>query len=160
MDERKYSVNWGEAIVPGMAFVFGLAFFFQTRNAPPTVLYWPIIAASLTGILWILIIFRFVVVKTKEAVAAAPKGLAAKMREAKKPGVVFLCATAYLAALPYLGFFICNFMFMLTVFRGLGGRKWVQNVLVALGLTVFLHLILIVLMKMNLPRLDIGWLAI
>lgn len=160
MGERKYKVNWGEAIVPGIALAFGMAFFLQTRDAPPAVMYWPVIAAVLTGILGILIIFRFVVGTTREAVAVAPKGMAAKMREAKKPGVVFLCSTAYLAALPYVGFSICNILFMLAVFRGLGGRKWVLNIFVALGLTIFLHLILIVLMKMNMPRLDIGWLMI
>jgi len=160
MDRHKYRVNWGEAIVPGLALAFGMAFFFQTRDAPRTVMYWPLIAASLTAILGILIFFRFIVVKTKEPVPTAPKGIATRMREAKKPGVVFLGATAYLVILPCLGFSICNFLFMLTVCHGLGSRKWVQNVFVALGVTVFLHLILIVLMKMNLPRLDIGWLTI
>ncbi len=160
MGERKYRINWGETIIPGLALAFGMAFFFQTRDAPPTVMYWPLIAASLTALLGILIFFRFIVVKTEEPVSTAPKGIETRMREAKKMGVVFLGATAYLASLSYLGFSICNFLFMLAVCHGLGGRKWVHNVFVALGVTVFLHLILIVLMKMNLPRLDLGWLMI
>jgi hypothetical protein len=161
MEERKHNkIDWGEAIVPGLALAFGLAFFFQTRNAPAAVLYWPMIAAFLTGLLGIPIVLRFVVGKSKTPVSQSPKGLASRIREARKPGLVLLSAVSYLAILPYLGFSLCNFLFILVVSRGLGSRKWVQNVFVALGLTVFLHLVLIVLMKMNLPRLPIGPLTI
>jgi hypothetical protein len=65
-----------------------------------------------------------------------------------------------LLLISHLGFTLTNFTFMLVVFRGLGGRRWGQNLAVAAGIAIFLHLALVVLMKQELPRLTIGGLTI
>ncbi len=45
---------------------------------------------------------------------------------------------------------------MILIFRLLGSKKWVQNIVVALVITLFLHLALVIFLKMSLPQLSIG----
>jgi hypothetical protein len=58
--------------------------------------------------------------------------------------------------MPSLGFAISSLLFLTLLFRLLGGRSWLVNGLVALAMTAFLYVAMIVLMQMALPRLEIG----
>lgn len=160
MERRQRRIDWGEAVVPGLVLVFGLAYFFQTRDASWAVLYWPLIVAVLTGILLLGVVFKFVIIRVEEKQEEAGPGFKARLLGSKKSGLIFLGSVGYVCAVPFIGFSLSNFIFMQVIFRGLGSKKWIMNILTALGLTVFLHVVLIVLMKLSLPQLMIGPLTI
>ena len=76
-------------------------------------------------------------------------------------GVFIFCATiVYLLLMPYLGFSLSNFLLLLIVFRGLGGHSWIKNASIAFGITLFLHIALIVFMQLSIPRLTMGGISI
>lgn len=148
-------INWGEAVIPILTLLFGGAFLLQTLDAPRVAIFWPAIIGSLTCVLWLAVVVKFVV--SKETVSENGKKLDAKqiVSDFKRPGLVLLGSFGYLFALPWLGFTLSNFVFMLIIFRGLGSTKWLNNVLIALGIAIFLHIALIVIMQLSLPRLDL-----
>lgn len=147
------TVNRGELVVPGIALVFTAAFFWQTYAGPRKALYWPIIVAVVFGLFWVLAVAKFIFAQPVAPVEKKSGGLQARY------GRAFLIgggSIVYVILVPYLGFTISSFLFMLAVFRGLGSRRWVMNILVGAGIAAFLHVALIVLMKMTLPQLHLG----
>lgn len=148
-------INWGEAVVPILTLLFGVAFLLQTLDAPKVAIFWPAIIGSLTCALWLAVVVKFVLLK--EAISENGKKVDAKkiFDDFKRPGLVLFGSFGYLFALPWLGFTLSNFVFMLIIFRGLGSTKWLNNVLIALGIAIFLHISLIVVMQLSLPQLDL-----
>jgi hypothetical protein len=155
MDKSRKTINWGEAVVPGVGLLFGIAYFLQVTDASWVALYWPVLIAAISGILWLMIVLTFVVSKG-EQVQRDRFSLSWLREKGRKVSLIFLASIGYLLVIPYLGFSLTNFCFMILVFRCLGSRKWAQNLVVALVITVFLHVALIVFMKMSLPQLTIG----
>jgi hypothetical protein len=155
MDKSRKTINWGEAVVPGVGLLFGIAYFLQVTDASWVALYWPVLIAAISGILWLMIVLSFVVSKG-EQVQRDRFSLSWVREKGRKVSLIFLASIGYLVVIPYLGFSLTNFCFMILVFRCLGSRKWAQNLVVALVITVFLHFALIVFMKMSLPQLSIG----
>jgi hypothetical protein len=155
MDKSRRTINWGEAVVPGIGLLFGIAYFLQVTDASWVALYWPVLIAAISGILWLMIVLSFVVSKG-EQVQRDRFSLSWVREKGRKVSLIFLASIGYLVVIPYLGFSLTNFCFMILVFRCLGSRKWAQNLVVALLITVFLHFALIVFMKMSLPQLSIG----
>lgn len=151
-------VNWGEAVVPGLALCFAMAYLYQTWDGPPGALYWPMGVAGVLAVLWIMVIVMFVVERNN----GDKEGFdwAAVKPKIARPAMILLGPAAYLAVIPFTGFSIGSFLFLLLLFRGLGGRSWVVGIAVGAGVTLFLHVTLIVLMNLSLPRLSIGGLAI
>jgi hypothetical protein len=160
MAASRRAVNWGEAIVPGIALLFGAAFFVQTWSGPSKALYWPIIVAVVFGLFWLLAVIKFIFMAPQEAASPAEKKPGGIMARYGRSMLIGGGALVYVVLVPYLGFTVGSFLFMLAIFRGLGSRKWVTNILVSAGITAFLHVALIVLMKMSLPQLQLGPLAI
>ena len=160
MAASRRAINWGELVVPGIALLFTAAFFVQTYAGPRKALYWPIIVVVVFGIFWVLAVAKFMFSPAAQRSAPAekkPGGIVARY------GRAFLVgggSVIYVILVPYLGFTVSSFLFMLAVFRGLGSRRWVMNILVGLGVAAFLHVALIVLMKMTLPQLHLGLIAI
>jgi hypothetical protein len=155
MDKSRRTINWGEALVPGIGLLFGIAYFLQVTDASWVALYWPVLIAAISGLLWFVIVFSFVFSKGEQV--RRDRVLLSWVREkGRKVSLIFLTSIGYLVVIPYLGFSLTNFCFMILVFRCLGSRKWAQNLVVALVITVFLHFALIVFMKMSLPQLSIG----
>jgi len=152
--ERK-RINWGETTVPLLALVFGIAYFLQTRDAPAIALYWPIIIAVVAGLLWIAVVVQFIFLK-RDVTRQSRTNLSEVINNSKRPGLILFGSVGYLLAVPWLGFSLSNFFFMLIIFRGLGSRRLLQNIIVAAGITAFLHIALISLMKMSLPQLNLG----
>ena len=144
-------INWGEAVIPILTLLFGLAFLLQTIDAPKVAIFWPAIVGSLTCVLWLAVVVKFVILK--ETISENGKKVDAKqiVKDFKRPGLVLFGSLGYLFALPWLGFTLSNFVFLLIIFRGLGSKKWLNNVLTALGIAIFLHISLIVIMQLSLP---------
>lgn len=155
MDKSRRTINWGEAVVPGIGLLFGIAYFLQVTDASWVALYWPVLIAAISGFLWLVIVLSFVVSKG-EQVRRDRFSISGIREKGRKVSLIFLASIGYLLVIPYLGFSLTNFCFMILVFRCLGSRKWAQNLVVALVITVFLHFALIVFMKMSLPQLSIG----
>jgi hypothetical protein len=155
MDKSRKTINWGEAVVPGIGLLFGIAYFLQVTDASWVALYWPVLIAAISGFLWLVIVLSFVFSKG-EQVRRDRFSLSWIWEKGRKVSLIFLASIGYLLVIPYLGFSLTNFCFMILVFRSLGSRKWAQNLVVALVITVFLHVALIVFMKMSLPQLSIG----
>jgi hypothetical protein len=152
---RKKSINWGESIVPLLALAFGAAYFFQTRDAPIVALYWPIIIGIVAGSLWIAVVVKFAFFK-KDVTRQTRGNLSDIIAKSHRTAIVLVCSAGYLIAVPWLGFSLSNFIFMLVLFRCLGSQRWLQNCAVALGIAVFLHVALITFMKLSLPQLNLG----
>jgi hypothetical protein len=155
MDKSRRTINWGEAVVPGIGLLFGIAYFLQVTDASWVALYWPVLIAAISGFLWLVIVLSFVISKG-EQVQPRRFSLSWVREKGRKVSLIFLASIGYLLVIPYLGFSLTNFCFMILVFRCLGSRKWAQNLVVALVITLFLHFALIVFMKMSLPQLSIG----
>jgi len=156
---RKKSINWGESIVPLLALAFGAAYFFQTRDAPGVALYWPIIIAVVAGSLWIAVVVKFVFAK-KDTISQTRSKAPNTIAKFQRPAIVLICSAGYLVAVPWLGFSLSNFIFMLVLFRCLGSQRWLQNCAVALAIATFLHVALITFMKLSLPQLNLGILVL
>jgi hypothetical protein len=141
----------GETIVPGLTLLFGLAYLIQTRDASATAMRWPYLIAAATGALWLAVVCRYVFARSETKPSAR-----FELRPSAISGIMVIAPLGYLAVMPYLGFALSTFFFLPILFRMLGGRCWIQNLLIALVLTGVLQLALIVLMHMSLPRLQVG----
>ena len=158
MEKRR--IDWGEAVVPGLALVFALAYFYQTMDGPRQALYWPIGVIILLTVLWLLVVIRFLIQPGTAAVVAREERRPDVKSRRFRTGLILLAPIVYLAIMPFTGFSIANFIFLQAMFRGLGGKSWVKNLAMGGGVAIFLHIALITLMKLNLPQLTIGSLAI
>lgn len=155
MDKPRRTINWGEAIVPGLGLLFAIAYFIQVTDASWVAVYWPVLIAIILGILWLMTLFSFLLSKG-EQVDRRHFSISWFSGKGRKVSLIFLASIGYLLAISYLGFSISNFCFMILIFRCLGSKKWVQNIVVALVITLFLHVALVVFLKMSLPQLSIG----
>jgi len=151
MNRKKVQFQLGEVLVPGLALLFVLAFLVQTRGASMTVMRWPYMMLAVTAIFWLGIVGRYIfsAAEETEKTSFAPKQLLI-------PALMVVAPILYLVAMPYLGFALSTLLFLPTLFRLLGSRSWKANLVIALIMTVALHMSMIVLMKMSLPRLEIG----
>ncbi len=152
MSTQRKQVNWGETIVPAITLLFIAAYFYQTRDASAEVLRWPLAIAILTGILWLGVLFFFLF--------APPAEESSRPFAPVKALLILLAPIVYILATTYLGFALASFLFLLIMFRCLGGISWWRNILVALIITGGLYFIMIGLMEMSLPRLDLGFILL
>ncbi len=148
----------GEAVVPAVAMIFGIAYFIQTADAPEGTLVWPAATAALTAVFLILIVLKFMIRQPKSTQPVPPAKPAP--HAIIRPILILVGPLGYLLVLPVLGFTLGNFIFMLCLFRALGGIRWMRNIIVAATIAAFLHLTLILFMKLSLPRLILGGTAI
>ncbi|MCD6471616.1 tripartite tricarboxylate transporter TctB family protein [Candidatus Aerophobetes bacterium] len=155
MDKPKRAINWGEAIVPGIGLAFIVAYFIQVINLPWIAVYWPVLIAVIMGSLWIMILFLFVFSRVDQA-NRRKFSISWFWGKGRKMGLVLSAFIGYLLALPYLGFSISNLCLLILLFRGLGSKKWMQNIVTAFITVFLLHIALIVFLKMSLPQLSIG----
>ena len=169
MGTPKRRIDWGEAIIPGIALIFGIAYFIQVKGGPWVAIYWPVVLLIIVCPLWLMLLFFFVFPKSEQADRKSPSSFLLRLRQAcptgyirslwekgRKVAIVFFASIGYLVVIPYLGFSITNFCFLISIFRILGGKKWGQNIVIALIIVVALHVGLVVLMKLRLPQLSIG----
>jgi hypothetical protein len=159
MEKPKKRINWGETVIPALTLLFGITYFFQTLDAPKIAIYWPIIIATVVVVLWLSVFFQFVFVK-KQPSDQPRHNFLTILGESRRPFLILFGSIGYLLFVPWLGFSLSSFCFMVILFRGLGSHKWILNLSVAFAITVFLHVALIILMKLSLPQLNLGILTI
>ena len=121
MDKNRPKIHWGEALVPGLGLLFGVGYFLQSLDAPKQALLWPTLTALTVLVFWVPIVVKFVF--RKDAPAAKIR-LSWLWRDGQRTGLITAATLGYLVLVPFLGFSISNFIFMLAVFRGLGSRQW------------------------------------
>lgn len=155
MQESKKGFNPQESIVPGIALLFGIAYFVQTTDAPWIAIKWPYALAGLTAVFWLAVVGVYVFSRpagpTDQKTSPAEK-LATK----KKPLIILIAPVIYIFSMQYIGFALSSLIFLSLLFRALDGRSWWRNILIAFGITAFLYVAMILLMQMALPRLEIG----
>lgn len=151
MQKNKNRFNLGEAIIPGIALTFGVAYFIQTMDASLTAIKWPYIIAVLTGILWLFVVVYFVFNNPDNHTRVKNRS-----GDTKKIALILFAPIVYIASMSFLGFGVSSFIFLAVLFRLLGGVSWVRNSLISFTITAVLYVAMIVLMKMSLPRLILG----
>jgi len=135
-------VDKGELVVPGLMIAFLAAYHAQAYSLSSEVLLWPRIV---TVLLVLLLGAVFLQIRRKEKGASGGKSL-------KKPAVLFVITLAYLGSMPFLGYSLGSFLFLLITMRFLGTSVR-RALLISLGLTLVLHGVMISLMDLPLPRL-------
>jgi len=151
MGKTRRGFNPGEAIIPGISLAFGIAYFVQTTDASMVAIKWPYILATLTGALWLGVVsvylFSHQIVASKTVVSRS---------QIFKPILILVAPIAYILIMPYLGFALSSMLFLTMLFKCLGAQSWIRNIGIAFLITAFLYLAMVILMKMTLPRLEIG----
>lgn len=150
MEDKKKRFNPNEAIVPGIALLFGIAYFVQTADASWVAIKWAYGLGALTGLFLLGIIFTYVF---STPVSEGKKDASANKY---KPLIILIAPLLYIASMPYLGFGLSSFLFLTLLFRWLGGESWLRNTIIAFTITAVLYVAMILLMQMSLPRLEIG----
>ncbi len=145
----KRIINPAEAVIPALTLLFAAAYLIQTADAPPIAIKWPYIVISATAVLWLGILVGYVF----KPVVSQP-GLS--MSKAGKPILMIVAPLCFLVSMPFLGFSLSCFLFLLILFKLLGSKSWLHAIGTALLISAFLHLALIVFMNMSLPRLELG----
>ncbi len=151
MGKTRRNFNSGEAIIPGISLAFGIAYFVQTTDASMVAIKWPYILATLTGVLWLGVVSAYLFSHQTEA-----SKVIVSLPQTFKPILILVAPIAYIVVMPYLGFALSSMIFLAMLFRRLGGQSWVRNISIAFTVTAFLYLAMVILMKMTLPRLEIG----
>ncbi len=137
-------VDKGEFVIPGLMIAFLLAYHVQTCSLASEVLLWPRIV---TVLLVLLMGAVFLQIWRKEKVSSENE-----KRSLKKPVVLFVIALVYLGSMPFLGYTLGSFLFLLVTMRFLGTRAK-RAFLIALVITLILYGVMILLMDLPLPRL-------
>lgn len=150
-------IDYGEAVVPVIGLVFGISFFLQTGDAPADAMQWPYLTAGTALLLWLPILFKFVL---KRETPSGRIQISWFWRDGRRVVFILCAPLVYLLLMPHLGFSLSNFLLLLMVFRGLGGKSWIRNVSVAVVISLLLHLALIVFMQLSIPRLTVGGISI
>lgn len=141
--------NYGELIVPGLSALFALSYFIQTSDAPFVAMQWPYMVAILFAVLWCAVFIIFII---KRSSAEEEKKISIDKRQL----VIFAAPVIYIFAMNYLGFAISSFIFLAILFRILGSKSWVRNILVAFIFAAVLYTALVVLMQMSFPELGLS----
>ena len=150
MEDNKKRFNPNEAIVPGITLLFVIAYFVQTADASWVAIKWPYALAALAGVFWlgVVAVYVFSHPSASETKENAPA-------QKYKPLVILIAPILYIATMPYLGFALSSLLFLVLLFRWLGGKSWLRNTAIAFTITAVLYVSMILLMQMSLPRLQI-----
>ena len=149
------TINWGECIIPGLALIFAILYFIQVKNAPWGAIYWPFLIAIILLPIWVMIIYNFALTDNEKSQHGS-FSISWFLKGGLKVSIVFVASVGYLVCIPYIGFSITNFLFMISIFRFLGNKNIIQNITLSLIITLFLHISFIFAMKLDLPQLCIG----
>ena len=135
-------IHKGELLVPGMMILFLLAYHGQTYALSSEVLLWPRIVTVLLVVLMGAVLLQ---TRKKEKKASSEGAL-------KKSVALFAITLVYLGSMPFLGYTLGSFLFLLVTMVFLGTRRK-GAFLISLVLTLLLHGVMISLMDLPLPRL-------
>jgi hypothetical protein len=135
-------VDRGEFIVPGIMGLFIAAYHWQVRSIPSEVLLWPYLVTGVLAVMLGATLFRIA-----KGVYGAAKGWSLK-----KPAGLLLVTALYLSAMPFLGYSASSFLFLFGTQAWLGANKRTAFI-VSLVLTALLHLVMLRIVDLDLPRL-------
>ncbi|PLX66673.1 MAG: hypothetical protein C0602_11430 [Denitrovibrio sp.] len=150
MDKQKKSVNYGELVIPALTVLFAVAFFIQTREAPMVAMKWPLMVFIMLAVMLALVIYNFIFVSPETG------GRSLNLQTLKKPLLILIFPIVYILSMNYLGFALSSLIFLNVMFRLLGAKSYVRNLIVSIILVGLLHFALNILMQMSFPQLGIG----
>lgn len=135
-------VDKGEFIVPGLIVAFILAYHFQVRTVPSEVLLWPYIVTVALVVMLSVVLFQ--VLKSD--------GGNRKAMALKKPAALLLLTVGFLAIMKFAGYTLSSFLFLLGTMLFLGTNRKVAFI-VSFAIAAILHVVMISVMDLTLPRL-------
>lgn len=146
-----------ELIIPILFLLFSLIYLAQVWQEAYIVVLWPfIVMALLLGSIIFLLIKLFV---EQTEPKAKPKKMLANiilwLSDNRKPLFIVLFTILYLSFLPYLGFSLSNFLYLMVLFWVLGTHQFLSNISLAAAISAILHLIMIEFLQMTIPRLSL-----
>ncbi len=151
MSTNKKQFKLEEAIIPGIALLFGAAYFLQTTDGPGEVMRWPQIIA-------VICLLFVVAIGAKFFFASSEEGSTKRTFKVEPKALLILVGPLlYTITMPYLGFALGSFLFLNLMFMILGSKSWVKNILISLFLSGGLYFVMVSLMEMDLPRLNLGF---
>jgi len=114
----------------------------------------------LGGILTLLAIYQLAHVLQKSRlkeyqVKEQPQSVKGALQSWKKESGPLILAAAfaiYVILIPWMGFFISNFLFVVICSRLIGARDWKRPLFLAIGLDLFCYLLFEIWLKLSLPR--------
>lgn len=144
---RKFDT--GELIVPGIVALFVISYHVQVRDIPRDVLIWPLIVTVILLLLLAAVLFQMF------------RGFygAVTNKPLLKPMALLLSSVVYLMVMPYLGYTLATFGFLMGLQIYLGARP-ANATIVAFSTTAILHVVMIIVMGLSLPRLETPFLTL
>lgn len=140
-------LNKGEFVVPAVMAAFTAAYYWQVREVPSEVLIWPGYITIALGVLTFLVLLAYAF---DAPLKKSEKG------SLRRPFVLVLITAVYLGAMKYTGFSIGSFLYLIYVQTYLSSSKK-RSFLVALAVTLFLHLVMVIGLGLAVPRLTTPW---
>lgn len=148
-------INKGELIVPGIMAAFLAAYFYQVwaDEVPADVLTWPIYVGAALAVCLLLVAVLYIPQRGEAAKAAV------NVSAFKKPVALLIMTAVYIAAMNWIGYTLGSFLFLLVVQIYLGSG-WRRALLVALVVAALLHVVMVELIGLGVPRLTTPWLTL
>lgn len=80
------------------------------------------------------------------------KGTLRGLKNESGPFILGATFAIYIILLPWMGFFISNFLFVVICSRLIGARDWKRPLSLAIGIDLFCYLLFEIWLKLSLPR--------
>ncbi|WP_022849630.1 tripartite tricarboxylate transporter TctB family protein [Limisalsivibrio acetivorans] len=147
--EKKSTNSRGELFVPALMAGFLGVYLFQTADAPRVAMVWPYIIIGFTSLLLMIVLFN-----NREKLLPSA-GSKESRKHYKKPAILIALTIVYLTALPFAGFTLSSFIYLVSVLFFLGVHSVFQLILVPGIICAFLYLSLIKAMQISLPSIEL-----
>ncbi len=151
MSTTKKQLKLEEALIPGIALVFAVAYFMQTSDGPAEVMRWPMVIAIVSLLFLVAILAKFLFTVPENTTGKSSFYIP------QKSLLILVGPLLYTIAMPYIGFALSSVLFLNLMFRILGSKAWGKNILISLILAGGLYFVMVSLMDMDLPRLNLGF---
>lgn len=145
-------IKKGELIIPALMAATTAAYYFQVwaKRLPYSVIVWPIYVTITLLILLALVVVFYI---PAEGVSEEKKEAKLFKETFKKPLFLFLTTVLFLAIMPWVGYTVSSFAYLFGVQLYLGSEKK-RAFLVALAIAIILHVVMVVLLGLSVPRLE------
>lgn len=145
-------IKKGELIIPALMAATTAAYYFQVwaKGLPYSVVVWPIYVTITLLILLALVVVFYI---PAEGVSEEKKEAKLFKETFKKPLFLFLTTVLFLAIMPWVGYTVSSFAYLFGVQLYLGSEKK-RAFLVALAIAIILHVVMVVLLGLSVPRLE------
>jgi len=150
-------IRWEEFVTPLVGVLFSMSYLYQVWGQPRIVVLWPytVMALLLLSIVWVVVNGLAGRWRLENEKDTDGKGASAWTRIWAKPLIIAGTTITYLAAIAHLGFTLSNFLYLSVLFWALGSRRVWEIAGLSLLLTFILHLVMINIFQMPIPRLSL-----